>query len=781
MFDSSQNKKREMKKNKLILLLIGVMMSGCLDAQQPGNDPKMDAFIGDLMSRMTLEEKIGQLNLLSVGFDVTGPQLSKDADAEIRQGLVGGVFNTYTPAAVRKLQSLALKESRLGIPLLFGYDVIHGHKTIFPIPLGLSCTWNPDLIGRSARIAAEEASADGINWTFSPMVDIARDPRWGRIAEGAGEDPYLGAQIARAMVRGYQGNDLSRSNALMACVKHFALYGAVEAGRDYNTVDMSPIKMYEYYLPPYRAAVEAGAGSVMSSFNEINGVPATGNRWLLTDLLRTEWGFQGFVVTDYTAINEMSQHGMGDFLNDAELALKAGVDMDMVDETYLKYLPGLVAQGKVSESMINQACRRILEAKYKLGLFADPYRGCTEERARAEILTPENRKATREIAEQSFVLLKNDRQILPLRKSGTIALVGPLADDQQNLLGSWRAAGDWRQAVSVLTGISNVAGSAMTILHAKGANLVDDPALRETLKAFGAEIPVDARSPREMLAEAVAVAARADVVVAVLGESSGMSGEAASRSDIGLPKCQKELLQALVETGKPLVLVLMNGRPLTLSWEAEHCGAILETWFGGTEAGNAVADVLFGDYNPAGKLTATFPRNVGQIPIYYNHKNTGRPYKGDPSYKYVSRYLDVPNDPLYAFGYGLSYTTFSYGDIKLSKTALAGDEALMASVSLTNIGERAGEETVQLYLSQPVASVTRSVEDLRGFQKVRLQPGETREVTFRISPEDLKFYNNNLQYDWEPGEFMVRIGGNSSQVKSATVRWSKTAVPTKTP
>ena len=770
-----------MKKNKLILLLIGVMMSGCLYAQQPGNDPKMDAFIGDLMSRMTLEEKIGQLNLLSVGFDVTGPQLSKDADAKIRQGLVGGVFNTYTPVAARKLQSLAVKESRLGIPLLFGYDVIHGHKTIFPIPLGLSCTWNPDLIERSARIAAEEASADGVNWTFSPMVDIARDPRWGRIAEGAGEDPYLGAQIARAMVRGYQGNDLSRSNALMACVKHFALYGAVEAGRDYNTVDMSRIKMYEYYLPPYRAAVEAGAGSVMSSFNEINGVPATGNHWLLTDLLRTQWGFQGFVVTDYTAINEMSGHGMGDFLNDAELALKAGVDMDMVGETYLKYLPGLVAQGKVSESMINQACRRILEAKYMLGLFTDPYRGCTEERARAEILTPENRKAAREIAEQSFVLLKNDRQILPLKKSAVIALVGPLADDQQNLLGSWRAAGDWQQAVSVWTGISNVAGSAVTILHAKGANLVDDPALRETLKAFGAEIPVDARSPQEMVAEAVAVAAHADVVVAVLGESSGMSGEAASRSDIGLPECQKELLQALVETGKPLVLVLMNGRPLTLGWEAEHCGAILETWFGGTEAGNAVADVLFGDYNPSGKLTATFPRNVGQIPIYYNHKNTGRPYKGDPSYKYVSRYLDVPNDPLYAFGYGLSYTTFSYGDVKLSKTALAGEETLVASVGVTNTGERAGEETVQLYLSQPVASVTRSVEDLRGFQKVRLQPGETREVTFRITPEDLKFYNGKLEYDWEPGEFMVRIGGNSSGVKSATVRWSKTAVPAKTP
>ena len=770
-----------MKNTRLIVGWIGVMMSGCLYAQPPVSDPNMSAFIGELMSRMTRGEKIGQLNLLSVGFDVTGPQLSKDADTKVRQGQVGGVFNTYTPVAVRKLQALALKQSRLGIPLLFGYDVIHGHKTIFPIPLGLSCTWNLESIERSARIAAAEASADGLHWTFSPMVDIARDPRWGRIAEGAGEDPYLGAQVAGAMVRGYQGGDLARSDALMVCVKHFALYGAAEAGRDYNTVDMSRRQMYEYYLPPYRAAVEAGAGSVMSSFNEIDAVPATANRWLLTDLLRTQWGFQGFVVTDYTGINEMSEHGMGDLRKDAELALKAGVDMDMVGETFLKYLPEMAEHKEIYESMIDQACRRILEAKYKLGLFGDPYRGCTEERARAGILTPENRKAAREIAEQSFVLLENKQQLLPLKKNGIIALVGPLADDRQNLLGSWRAAGDWQQAVSVRAGISNVTGSAVTVLHAKGANLVDDPALLETLKAFGAELPVDVRSPKELVAEAVAAAARADVVVAVLGESSGMSGEAASRSDLGLPESQKELLRALVATGKPVVLVIMNGRPLTLAWEAEHCGAILETWFGGTEAGNAVADVLFGDYNPSGKLTATFPRSVGQIPIYYNHKNTGRPYKGDPKAKYVSRYLDMPNDPLYAFGYGLSYTTFDYGNVKLSKTMLADEETLMASVNLTNTGKFAGEETVQLYLSQPVASLTRSVEDLRGFQKARLEPGETKEVTFRITPKDLKFYNGKLEYDWEPGEFMIRIGGSSSQVKSATVRWSRKAVPAKTP
>jgi len=723
------------------------------------------------MSRMTLQEKIGQLNLLSVGFDVTGPVLSHDAETKIRQGLVGGVFNTYTPIAMRKLQTHSIKDSRLGIPLLFGYDVIHGHKTIFPIPLGLSCSWNLNLIERSARIAASEASADGVDWTFSPMVDIARDPRWGRIMEGSGEDPYLGGQIAKAMVHGYQGDDLARSNAVMACVKHFALYGAVEAGRDYNTVDMSRRQMYEYYLPPYLAAVQAGVGSVMSSFNEIDAVPATGDQWLLTDLLRKQWGFQGFVVTDYTAINEMTEHGMGDFRDDAELALKAGVDMDMVSEAFVKYLPDLVAQRNIPEPMIDQACRRVLEAKYKLGLFADPYHGCTEERATREILTPENLKAARDMAEQSFVLLKNEHQLLPLKKAGTIALVGPLADDQENLLGSWRAAGDWRLAVSVLAGVSNALGSSVAILHAKGANLVDDPGLRSTLKAYGVDLPLDSRTPQEMLKEAVETASRADVVVAVLGESSGMSGEAASRSDIGLPENQEDLLRALVATGKPVVLVLMNGRPLTLTWEAEHCTAILETWFGGTETGNAVADVLFGDYNPSGKLTATFPRSVGQIPIYYNHKNTGRPYKGDPGFKYVSRYIDVPNDPLYPFGYGLSYTTFSYSDVRLSKTVLKGDETLLATVTVTNTGDYAGEETVQLYLSQPVASVTRSVEDLRGFQKVYLQAGETKDVTFPITTEDLKFYNGKLEYDWEPGEFIIRIGGSSTRLKSANVQW----------
>jgi beta-glucosidase len=761
-----------MKKNKLLLTLLGVLTSGCLHAQPPATDAKMNAFIDALMSRMTLQEKIGQMNFLDVG----QPGTSTEVATEIQHGLAGGI-DLSTPATARKLQSLAIHESRLGIPLLFGYDVIHGFRTIFPIPLGLSCTWSPEAIERSARIAANEATAGGVNWTFSPMVDICRDPRWGRISEGAGEDPYLGAQMAQAMVRGYQGDDLSRSNALLACVKHFGLYGAVEAGREYNTVDMSPYRMYNYYLPPYRAAVEAGVGSVMPSFNDINGVPATANHWLLADVLRKQWGFNGFVVTDSGAIPELSDWGLGDLPTDVELALKAGVDMDLASEIYLKYLPELVADGKIPESMIDQACRRILEAKFKLGLFSDPYHGCTGERERAGSFTPENLKFARELAAQSFVLLKNDDHILPLKKSGTIALIGPLADDQRDLLGCWAYAGDWRRVVSVATGISNVVGSSVTILHAKGANLIDDPTLRATFRAFGEHLPVDSRSPQEMIAEAVNVATRADVVVAVLGESSDLCGEATSRSRIGLPDYQENLLQALVKTGKPLVLVLMNGRPLTLTWEAEHCGAILETWFGGTEAGNAIADVLFGDYNPSGKLTATFPRDVGQIPIYYNHVNTGRPYHGNPRNKNVSRYLDVPNSPLYPFGYGLSYTTFSYSDIQLSQTNLIGGETLLASVDVTNTGKRAGEETVQLYLSQPVASVARSVEDLRGFQKVFLQPGETRKATFHITTDDLKFYNSELEYDWEPGEFVIRIGGDSDRLKSAVVHWNSQAIP----
>ena len=588
---------------------------------------RMNAFVNDLISNMTLEEKIGQLNLASIGFDVTGPVVSQNVTEKIRRGEIGGVFNTYTPKAVRILQELAINSTRLKIPLIFGYDVIHGHKTIFPINLGISASWDLALVEQSARIAAQEATADGLNWVFSPMVDIARDPRWGRISEGAGEDPWLGSQIAAAMVRGYQGGDLSRSNTVMACVKHFALYGGAEAGRDYNTVDMSPIRMYQDYLPPYHGAVQAGAGSIMTSFNEIDGVPSSGNQWLLDDLLREQWKFNGFVVTDYTAINEMIDHGLGDLQEVSARALIAGVDMDMVGEGFLSTLNASLQQGKISEQMIDQACRRVLEAKYKLGLFDDPFRYCDDSRPQTDIFTDENRLAARDFARRSFVLLKTDNRTLPLAKSNLkVALVGPLADDQRNLLGSWSAAGEWNQSVSVRQGIEKLVGSQIQVSYAKGSNLVEDPYMLKLLNAYGGDIVIDNRTAAEMIKEAVEVAVKSDVVVAVIGETQGMTGEASSRADISLPACQQRLLQALFDTGKPVVIVLMNGRPLTLTWEDQYAAAILETWFAGTEAGNAIAEVLFGDYNPAGKITATFPRSVGQIPIYYNHKNTGRPF-----------------------------------------------------------------------------------------------------------------------------------------------------------
>jgi len=630
------------------------------------------------------------------------------------------------------------------------------------------------LIEQSARIAATEATADGLNWAFSPMVDIARDARWGRISEGSGEDPYLGGEIAKAMVRGYQGTDLSKNNTLMACVKHFALYGGAEAGREYNTVDMSRIKMYEYYLPPYKAAVDAGAGSMMSSFNEIDGVPATGNKWLLTDLLRKEWGFKGFVVSDYTSLNEMIAHGVGDLQTVSAQALKAGLDMDMVGEGMLTTLGKSIKEGKVSVADVDQACLRILEAKFKLGLFDDPYRYIDESRPAKDILTAANRQAARNIAAHSMVLLKNNHQVLPLKKSGTIALVGPLADNRRNMLGTWVVAGDWKQSVSVLEGIKNVAGSSVNIISAKGANITDDTAFfLKRVNALGVEAEIDPRSPAEMISEAVAAANKADVVVAVVGESSNMSGESSSRADISIPASQQALLKALAQTGKPLVVVLFNGRPLTLTWENDHATAILDAWAPGTEAGNAIADVLFGNYNPSGKITATFPRSVGQIPIYYNHKNTGRPFSATDFPKFKSNYLDESNDPLYPFGYGLSYTSFEYSPVKLSKTNLKGEEKLTASVTLKNTGKYAGEEVVQLYISDPVASVTRSVKDLKGFQKVNLQPGESKEISFQVTTEQLSFFNSNLKKVWEPGKFVIQIGTNSSDVHAAEVQWSK--------
>ncbi|MBI2282949.1 MAG: beta-glucosidase BglX [Bacteroidetes bacterium] len=728
-----------------------------------------------LMAKMTLEEKIGQLNLIIPGgAAVTGSVVSTDVENKIKKGMVGGLFGITSPEKVRKAQELAVNGSRLHIPMIFGLDVIHGHKTIFPIPLGLSTSWDMALIEQSARIAAKEATADGLNWAFSPMVDIARDARWGRISEGSGEDPYLGGKIAQAMVRGYQGTDLSKNNTLMACVKHFALYGASEAGREYNTVDMSRIQMYEYYLPPYKAAIDAGAGSIMSSFNLVDGVPATGNKWLLTDLLRKEWGFNGFVVSDYTSLNEMINHGMGDLQTVSALALKAGLDMDMVGEGMLTTLAKSLKEGKVTVADIDKACLRILEAKYKLGLFDDPYRYIDESRPAKEILTADNRAAARNIAAHSMVLLKNDKQVLPLKRSGTIALVGPLADNRRNMLGTWVVAGDWNKSVSVLEGFKNVAGSGVNIISAKGANITDDTAMfLKRVNALGVEAVIDPRSPQEMIDEAVAAANKSDVVVAVVGESANMSGESSSRADISLPASQQALLKALHKTGKPLVVVLINGRPLTLVWENEHATAILEAWAPGTEAGNAVADVLFGNYNPSGKLSATFPRSVGQIPIYYNHKNTGRPYDGTGGAKFKTSYLDEVNEPLYPFGYGLSYTQFDYSPVKLSKTVLKGEEKLTASVTLTNSGKYAGEEVVQLYISDPVASVSRSVKDLKGFQKVMLQPGESKEISFTVTTDELKFFNSELKKVWEPGKFVIHIGTSSSDVKSAEVEWNK--------
>ena len=755
-----------MKKLLAILLTLTALQT---QAQQ---DAKMNAFVSNLMSKMTLDEKIGQLNLVTPGGAVTGAVVSKGVDENIRKGLVGGLFGIWGPEKVRQAQKIAVENSRLHIPLIFGLDVIHGHKTIFPIPLGMAATWDTMLVEKSARIAATEATADGLKWAFSPMVDIARDPRWGRISEGNGEDPYLGSKIAQAMVRGYQNGDVSKENSVMACVKHFALYGAAEAGREYNTVDMSRMQMYQYYLPPYKAAVDAGVGSVMSSFNVVDGIPATGNKWLLTDLLRKQWGFRGMVVSDYTSVSEMTAHGMGDLQAVSALALKAGLDMDMVAEGFLNTLKKSLSEGKITQQDIDIACKRILEAKYKMGLFEDPYRGINEDRPAKEILTDDNRKTAREIATHSFVLLKNDAQTLPLKKSGTIALVGPLADNQRNMLGTWVVAGDWQKSVSVMQGIKNVAGNSVNVIYAKGANITDDSLLKARTNALGVEVETDTRSLQDMINEAVDAANKSDVVVAVVGEAADMTGESSSRSDINIPESQQNLLKALVQTGKPVVIVLFNGRPLTLTWENDHAKAILDTWFGGTEAGNAIADVLFGNYNPSGKITATFPRSVGQIPIYYNHKNTGRPFNNDGA-KFKSSYLDISNDPLYPFGYGLSYTTFSYSDVKLSKTNLKGNETLTATVTVSNTGKFAGEETVQLYISDPVASVSRSVKDLKGFQKVMLQPGENKEVTFKITPEQLKFFNSDLKYDWESGDFVVHIGTNSSSVKSAKLNWTK--------
>lgn len=751
-----------MSTKKIVIALVALSFWGA-NAQQL--IPEVEA----LLQKMTIEEKIGQLNLLTPGGGVaTGEVVSKNVEAKIKAGQVGGLFGVAGPDKVRVAQELAVKESRLGIPLLIGSDVIHGYKTTYPIPLGLSASWDMDLVKQAAQMAAREATADGINWNFSPMVDIARDPRWGRIAETGGEDPYLGSKIAEAMVKGYQGDDLAAAHTMLACVKHFALYGAAEAGRDYHSVDMSKIKMFNQYLPPYKAAVDAGAASVMTSFNDVDGVPATGNKWLLTDLLRDRWGFDGFVVSDYTSLNEMIAHGLGDLQAVSALALKAGLDMDMVGEGFLTTLKKSLDEGKVTEEEITNACRRVLEAKYISGLFEDPYRYLDSKRPETDILTKENRALARKLAAHSFVLLKNENQLLPLQKNKKIVLIGPLADSRNNMLGTWAPTGDVSLAVTIREGFKNVAPNA-AIQYAKGANISDDPEFAKKVNVFGPRIEIDKRSPETLLKEAVDLAKNSDVVVAVVGEATEMSGEAASRTDISIPDSQKKLIKALVETGKPVALVLMSGRPLTIPEEFELPVAILQVWHPGVEAGNAIADVIFGDYNPSGKLTATWPRNVGQIPIYHSVKNTGRPAPvNDEFQKFRSNYLDSPNSPLLPFGYGLSYTKFKYSNLKLDKSSIGQGESISATVTVANTGNFDGEEVVQLYLRDVVRSITPPKRELKGFQKVLLKKGEQKEVTITLSPDDLKFYNSQLDFVAEPGEFEVFVGTNSDAQLSQT-------------
>ncbi len=761
-------------KKQIFYLPILFLMLQAATGQSVKDDPKMKPFIDNLMKQMTLTEKLGQLNLPGAGDITTGQAGNTDIAKKIREGKVGGLFNIKGVEKIKEVQRLAVEESRLKIPLLFGMDVIHGYQTVFPIPLGLSSTWDRAAVERSARIAAQETSADGINWTFSPMVDLARDPRWGRMAEGSGEDPYLGGEMAKAMVRGYQGDDLKKDNTILACVKHFALYGAPEGGRDYNTVDMSRHRMYNEYFPPYKAALDAGAGSVMASFNEVDGVPASANKWLMTDVLRKQWGFKGFVVTDYTGITEMVEHGIGDTATVSARALMAGIDMDMVSEGLLTTIEKSIQEKKATIAQLDIAVRRILEAKYKLGLFEDPYRYCITTRSKTEVYTDANRKVARTIASESLVLMKNEGNLLPLKRGSKILLTGPLADNAENMPGTWSVAALFDKAITVLRGMKEVGGSNTTIKYVRGSNLDYDAIFEERAGMFGKDLRRDNRPAEEIIAEAVAAAKDADIIVAAVGESAEMSGECSSRSSLDIPQAQKDLLMALKKTGKPVVMVLFTGRALTLKWESENIPAILNVWFPGSEAGYAIADVLFGDVNPSGKLTVTFPQNIGQVPLFYNYKNTGRPLaEGTWFSKFKTNYLDVTNDPQFPFGYGLSYTSFYYGNVKVSATQLKGNQTLTVSVPVTNQGKIAGKEVVQLYIRDVVGSTTRPVKELKNFEKVLIQPGETKTVTFTISPEDLKFYNFDLQYDWEPGDFDIMVGPNSDEVQVTRVNWVK--------
>ena len=736
---------------------------------------EMRQFVDQLMAKMTVEEKIGQLNLLPAGSEiVTGGAMDSPVGQLIANGQLGGIFNLKGVDKIRALQDIAVKQSRLGIPLIVGMDVIHGYETIFPIPLALACSWDMEAIENMARISALEATADGINWFYSPMVDICVDARWGRMAEGAGEDPFLGSEIARAYVRGYQGSmaetgktDVKRG---MACVKHFALYGAVEAGRDYNTVDMSRLRMYNQYLPPYKAAAEAGAGSFMSSFNIVDGQHATANRWLLTDVLRKQWQFGGFVVTDYGSIGEMTQWGFGDLKSNSAKALRAGTDMDMCANGFIGTLAQSLQDGTVSMADIDQACRRVLEAKWKLGLFDNPYRYLDAKRRAKDIFTADNRAASRQLAAETFVLLKNatipvaspaGRPLLPLATDKTIALIGPLANDRANMGGTWCVAYTPERYATLKEAMERRLPKGR-LLYAQGCNLTHDADLQQAAE-FGKHIPrVDADKAK---AEALSIARQADVIVCAMGECADFSGESSSRATLEMPDAQRELLAELVKVGKPVVLLNFSGRATVLTWEQQHVDAIMNVWFGGSEAGDAIADVLFGDAAPGGRLTVTMPQALGQVPLYYNHLNTGRPVeKGVDKYrKYASNYLEVRNEPLYPFGYGLTYTTFAYSDFRLNNGTMLTDGTVEASVVVSNTGQREGDEVVQLYVHQQAASVARPVKELKGFQRIRLKAGEQRQVTFRIGREQLQYLNAQGEPVLEPGCFDIMVGGNSDE------------------
>jgi beta-glucosidase len=740
---------------KILLFILGFFLvlnahSQTLIKQPYQPNAKALEFVKNLLQKMTLDEKIGQMTLFTSDWDVTGPTIRANYQEDIKAGKVGSIFNAHTAEYTRKLQKIAVEQTRLKIPLLFGYDVIHGHKTIFPIPLAESCSWDIPLIEKNAHYSAKEAAASGLHWTFNPMVDVARDPRWGRVAEGSGEDTYLSCLIAQAKVKGYQGNNLQDPFTILACVKHFAAYGAAQAGRDYHTVDMSERVLRETYLPPFRAAIDAGCFSIMTSFNEYDGIPASGNAFLLQKILRQEWQFKGFVVTDYTSMNEMVMHGIvADEKAAGELALQAGVDMDMQGAIYYNYLKKSIAEGKITEKQIDEAVKNVLLAKYELGLFTDPYRYSDLAREKATIFAPEIMNHARESARKSIVLLKNapfqGKKILPLAKNlQQVAVIGPLANNQEDMLGTWRAAGDISKAVTILQGIKEALNPTAEVKYAKGCDFNGNDT--------------------QGFEEAIALAKNAEVVILAVGENQAQSGEAASRSDLNLPGMQQQLVEAIYKLGKPMVVLLGNGRPLTINWLAENAPAIVETWHLGTMAGKAIADVLFGDYNPSGKLTMTFPRNVGQIPIFYNPKNTGRPFKATD--KYTSKYIDVVNEPLFPFGFGLSYTDFSYQNLQLNKSQFKLNEEIEISVEVKNTGTRAGEEVVQLYVQDLVGSVTRPIKELKGFQKIMLQANESKTVKFKLKAEDLAFYTQDMSFKPETGKFKIMIGTNSANTQS---------------